>query len=159
MSSIKYHYIAVVKIVHSCKIGKTENCKCTEMLIVILLHADLQEDRSYRWESGNYIAIDFYTTAVAQLFQTFFFHCKVSLAVCAQRTFPENGFWPQHRCAVGSTPTCSSPQAAHHDLLWLLCATSVAVAFMYSHNQVQFFILNWPNWYGKIQRSLLRVLM
>lgn len=59
MSSIKHHHIAVVKIVHSCRIGKTENCKSTEMLVKIFLHTDLQEDKSYRQESENYIAIDF----------------------------------------------------------------------------------------------------
>lgn len=53
-----YHYIAAVKIVHSCRIGITENCKSTEMLIMFLLGADLQEDRSYRQESWNYRATD-----------------------------------------------------------------------------------------------------
>lgn len=59
MSSIKYHYIAEVKIVHSCRRGITENCKSTEMLIMLLLHADLQVDRSQRQDSVNYTATDF----------------------------------------------------------------------------------------------------
>lgn len=59
MSSIKYHFIAEVKIVHSCRIGITENCKSAEMLIMLLLHTDLQVDRSQRQDSVNYTAIDF----------------------------------------------------------------------------------------------------
>lgn len=59
MNSIKYHCIAMIKINDSCRIGKSENRKSTKMLTIFLLHADLQEDRSYRQESWNYTAIDF----------------------------------------------------------------------------------------------------
>lgn len=94
MSSMKYHYLTVVKIVHSFKIGITENyenCECTYMQIMSQLHAVPWRRRGLMVKICELPSNHLYTALLAQFFQTFVFHYMITLAAYAliEASFPE----------------------------------------------------------------------